>query len=228
MSRTRWAAALLVLVGALAALGCGSSDDPSSVDSAGPGATAAAADGPPLGEHWHVAFAVSICGQVQPAPDDRGSDRLGIHTHGDGIIHAHPFLPEAAEGGADLGAFFDQIGLDVGDDSVELAGRTLTPDDGCDGEPGAWRAAQWDDAREAADGDEPDRVLDQDLTSIPLAPDLSAVTLSYAVGGEDAPAPPSAAEICTLAAADGGTTGSSPCGEQASTATVPISSDASR
>ena len=45
--------------------------------------------------HWHVALGVRVCDRwLDPVTDQ--SDPKGIHTHGDGIIHVHPFVASAA------------------------------------------------------------------------------------------------------------------------------------
>src|SRR5437660_9818680 len=38
-------------------------------------------------DHWHVAYGIFICDHFDPAMPDNGQDPVGIHTHGDGIIH---------------------------------------------------------------------------------------------------------------------------------------------
>ncbi|MGH2685267.1 MAG: hypothetical protein ACRDJP_07365, partial [Actinomycetota bacterium] len=56
------------------------------------GEDAADADVPPrINEHWHAAYGVNICGDWDQPLVDTQNDRLGIHTHEDGIIHIHPF-----------------------------------------------------------------------------------------------------------------------------------------
>ena len=210
----RGAVQRFVIVAALAAAvvlgGCG--DDSSS----GPG--------PDVGDHWHVAYAMEVCGEVQEPPQDRGADALGIHTHGDGLIHIHPFVGEGTGANANLGAFLDQIGAQVSADGIELAGESFPVADGCDGEDAVVRVAQWDSALDAANGAPPDRIVDPDVDDIVLEPDLGAITVS--LGPEDAPisSPPSSNQICALAAADGATSheacASTPTGNTAPTSTT--------
>src|SRR5688500_3304374 len=40
-------------------------------------------------DHWHAAYGVYLCDTFQP-PLTNERDPLGIHTHGDGVIHIHP------------------------------------------------------------------------------------------------------------------------------------------
>lgn len=45
--------------------------------------------------HWHVALGVRVCDKwLDPVLDQ--TDPKGVHTHGDGIIHIHPFVASAA------------------------------------------------------------------------------------------------------------------------------------
>src|SRR4051794_32281363 len=64
-------------------------------------------------DHWHSAFQVSICGKEIPAVNDAQPDTLGIHTHGDGLIHIHPFVSRVAGKGAVISRFFEQTNLKV-------------------------------------------------------------------------------------------------------------------
>ena len=43
------------------------------------------------------------------AQHHRAADPLGIHTHGDGVVHIHPFASRAAGKNAKLGVFFDTV-----------------------------------------------------------------------------------------------------------------------
>ena len=47
-------------------------------------------------DHWHAALGVDICGTFTSNIPDNGQDPLGIHTHGDGIVHIHPFSAQSA------------------------------------------------------------------------------------------------------------------------------------
>ncbi len=60
-------------------------------------------DGKP-GDHWHAAYGIDICGKPQ-APIPTFESPIGIHTHGDGVIHIHPFTLEGAGENATIGNF---------------------------------------------------------------------------------------------------------------------------
>jgi hypothetical protein len=58
-------------------------------------------------DHWHAAYAVVICGQRQP---NFPTWEAGVHTHADGIIHIHPFVPSEEKEGARLTKWFEYGG----------------------------------------------------------------------------------------------------------------------
>ena len=59
-------------------------------------------------DHWHSSFSVYICDHFVPnVPLFESVD--GIHTHGDGVIHDHPFTANAAGQNATLGFFVKAI-----------------------------------------------------------------------------------------------------------------------
>src|SRR5213592_5137587 len=41
-------------------------------------------------DHWHAAYGIYNCDAFEPAIQVK-TDPDGIHTHGDGVIHIHPF-----------------------------------------------------------------------------------------------------------------------------------------
>jgi hypothetical protein len=161
-------------------------------------------------DHWHAAFAIDVCGKEQPPPTDAETDVLGIHTHGDGLIHIHPFASRAAGKNATLKRFFDQVGLKVTDDGFETSdGKTYKEGETtCGGKPGEVVLAHWKDATTAA-STEPDQIYRKDFPSVRLSEDLGAYTLAFEEkGATDIPAPSAAAQIEQLGAVDGGSTSS--------------------
>ena len=63
------------------------------------------------GDHWHAAFGANVCGEWLSNPQtfetaaDNPNVRVGIHTHGDGFIHIHPFTKSEGGDNATLGRF---------------------------------------------------------------------------------------------------------------------------
>ena len=65
----------------------------SSAGSDAPSSPPAPTPTPPVAnqDHWHAAYGVYLCDDFAPPITDE-RDPKGIHTHGDGIIHIHPFV----------------------------------------------------------------------------------------------------------------------------------------
>src|SRR5438067_1466262 len=62
-----------------------------------------------------------VHGEYQPPPQDaQQTDPLGIHSHGDGLIHIHPFTDSAAGRKATLGLFLNQVGISMTNDTLTL------------------------------------------------------------------------------------------------------------
>ncbi|HEX2578107.1 MAG TPA: hypothetical protein VHK88_17290 [Aquihabitans sp.] len=180
------------------------------------------AEGEPF-DHWHAAFSINACGKEEPPPNDVEADLLGIHTHGDGLIHIHPFATRASGRNATLKRFFDQVGLKVTDEGFETAdGRVFKEGETtCGGEPAELILAHWEDARTAGSS-EPDQIVTEDFPSVRLSEDLGAYTLAFVPEGDrEVPAPSASAQIEELGAADGGTTQSDAPESQDPSATVP-------
>jgi plastocyanin len=67
-----------------------------------------AAGKPRIGQdHWHATYSVFVCGQRQP---NFPTWEAGVHTHGDGVIHIHPFVPAEEGAGARLVRWFEYGG----------------------------------------------------------------------------------------------------------------------
>lgn len=107
----------------------------------------AVAQPPTLSDHWHAAYGFYTCDQFQP-PIQNQADPLGIHTHGDGLIHIHPVSSEATGANATLGVFFDAAGVKMSNEKLELPEGQGTFENGgdCNGQPANLRVAVWDDA----------------------------------------------------------------------------------
>ena len=69
-------------------------------------------------DHWHTYLGVNICGEWLESQPQFEND-VGIHTHGDGLIHTHPFVPSAAGRNATLGKYASLAGWSMSADSVD-------------------------------------------------------------------------------------------------------------
>jgi hypothetical protein len=176
-------------------------------------------DGKPY-DHWHAAMAIDVCGKELPPLQDGPADVLGIHTHGDGLAHVHPFSTRASGSRATLQRFWDQTSLKVTNSGFKLpAGMTVEGGGNvvkegqttCGGKPGELVLAHWKQAVTAA-STKPDKIYTKDFGKVRFTEDLGAFTLAYvAKGDRDIPAPSSAAKINELITdVPGGTTGSTP------------------
>jgi hypothetical protein len=178
-------AALLAL-----STGCGDDDDGSEADHA-PAAPVANED------HWHAAFGVYVCDHFQP-PMPQFEDPDGIHTHGDGVIHIHPFTPRVAGENATLGVFLDAAGIEVSGDRLSVGGETYTAgEDTCGGQESEVVVARWADVR-AADA-EAERVG----ADARFRRDGEGYVVAFVPVGATVPVPESAAELDRL---EGGST----------------------
>ncbi|MCY3586699.1 MAG: hypothetical protein F4117_03210 [Acidimicrobiales bacterium] len=88
--------------------------------------------GPPrLGDHWHSLYAIYDCdefiGDLYPNDVD---DQSGIHTHGDGLIHIHPFHTGVTGQFATVGAFMREIEFELTDSRIELPDGTILDESG--------------------------------------------------------------------------------------------------
>ena len=72
---------------------------------------------PNVGDHWHASYSITICGETEPPFPASGG---GVHTHGNGRIHIHPFNQAEAGRNATLARFLAGTGSRLTNDSFEL------------------------------------------------------------------------------------------------------------
>jgi hypothetical protein len=78
------------------------------------------------GDHWHAAFGVDVCGEWLSNPPtfetaaDNPNVRVGVHTHGDGFIHIHPFTKSEGGDNATLGRFLTYGGWSASESELSL------------------------------------------------------------------------------------------------------------
>lgn len=153
-----------------------------------------AAATPPIAnqDHWHAAMGVRLCGSGFAAPSPIQDDPVGIHSHGDGIAHVHPFTNSASGENANLGEFFDATGVTIDDDEIDLGGDTRVKEgeDTCgdDEKPGIVQVAVWENAREAATTDP--EIITENIRDIRFTNDSMAFTIAFAPEGANIPPPP--------------------------------------
>lgn len=149
---------------------------------------------PRLGDHWHAAYGVFICDRYLAPLSDTTEDRLGIHTHGDGLIHIHPFTTAVTGASANLAAFARQVGLKLEDSSLELSnGKRYRNGDDCAGTAASVRVLVW----ESKDDPEPKEISgpfgkltfsrDGMLIAIAFAPKSTIIDTPPSTPGLDRP-----------------------------------------
>ena len=159
------------------------------------------ADVPPIiGQHWHAAVGFYICDAFE-ADLPEFESRVGIHTHGDGVIHIHPSSSGGAGENATLGEFLEGAGVTLTDTELTIGDNTWNEgDDKCGDEDAELVVAQWKDV-ESTD-DEP-ALIRRDFDSIRFRDDGEGYTIAFVPEGTtDIPKPESAAQLQALGAAD--------------------------
>lgn len=140
---------------------------------------------PKLGDHWHAAYAIYRCDSFLPPLNDVQADESGLHTHGDGLMHMHPFGTSYTGEGANIGNFGENVGLEVTDTSFTVDGTELSNGDECDdGTEGTVQLKVWDNP------DDPEgRLIASDLAD--YAPqEFSMWVLAFVPEGTEIPKPP--------------------------------------
>ena len=140
-------------------------------------------------DHWHAAYAFDICGSFQPNLPQPAT-LLGLHTHGDGLVHVEPYVtgaPQDAGKNATLARFVQGIpGLKLTSTEVQYPGGKLYKNgDKCGDKVGQVIIRWWPDAF----GDKNQIV--QSPKELRIA-NGGAVTIAFVPAGTDVPKPPKA------------------------------------
>jgi hypothetical protein len=136
---------------------------------------------PTLNDHWHTAYGIYACDKfltpIQNQNDEIDGTPIGVHTHGDGVIHVHPFTSSAAGTNADLGVFFKTTGTKMSNDKLELPEGlgTYQNGDDCKGKPGTLKVLVWDDANSTANP----KIFITDFGNIRFTNDRMAMTIAF-------------------------------------------------
>ncbi|MEO5722890.1 MAG: hypothetical protein ABIQ39_16690 [Ilumatobacteraceae bacterium] len=194
--------------------------------------------GPPrLGDHWHAAFGIYVCDHFEPkllgsaeatSVDVAGNtvytnknfQLTGIHSHGDGVIHYHPYGSKATGTRARLGVFLDTYNVKLNDTVLELP-----PDQGgmkwdtksfkCGTQDSQLKVRVWNDYSKP--GEFHDYVTD--FRNIRIDRNGMVFVVAVVPRGADIPQPDSAPKLPELGAVDGGATVSVPASSNSETST---------
>ena len=139
------------------------------------------------GDHWHAALGIYICSEFVPNIES-DNDPRGIHTHGDGVVHIHPFTKASSGRKATFGVFADTVGLKVSGKRIQLpGGKNYANGDKCpDGKKG--EIQMFLNGKERTGNPRSLRLRDRDKLVIAFAPS----------GAEIPKDPPSASELTKL------------------------------
>ena len=176
---------------------------------------------PQLDDHIHQAYGVYVCGEWKALIPEFES-QIGLHTHGDGVMHIHPHSQLGVGANATLGRFLkdarDEGGIDaeLSDSKLDYLDETI--EEGktkCEGvENPELLLAYW---KNASDPDSLPEIITGDFNDFRLTEDGGAITIYYGDPNEDIPLPESAANLAELGAADGGQSVPAPGEEGTST-----------
>jgi cyclophilin family peptidyl-prolyl cis-trans isomerase len=183
--------AVLAVVGAFALIlvARGSGDERAATTGVGAGI------GAELGEHWHAVLGINLCGTWAPPVPAFESDS-GIHSHGDGYMHIHPFSDSAAGENATLGRFLDGAGVEVTERSIRVGASDYREGDDCPGlGPGRLR---WSVEGREQTGDPRDHVMADGevlaLAFLPAGTEIGTPPAEGASGPTDVPGAAPAAD----------------------------------
>ncbi len=99
---------------------------------------------PAIGDHWHSAYSINVCGEPQAMIEADSDVRFGIYTLGEGLIHIAPVIEEATGFGATTGAFFAESGGTLSDTAMQIGDVSVTEGETlCDGEEGEVLVLKW-------------------------------------------------------------------------------------
>jgi hypothetical protein len=144
-----------------------------------------ATSAPRVGEHWHSAYDIYVCDSFR-SKVVLETDPNGIHTHGDGLVHIHPFNKLASGRDAVLGEFFSAFGGRIDDASVVLdTGEELVEGADCGGQPTVLKVARFD----ADDLERDPEVVTEDLAGVRFLKNREAFTVAMVPADVEPPAP---------------------------------------
>jgi hypothetical protein len=144
------------------------------------------------GDHWHTAYGVYLCDHfAEPITDQR--DPNGIHTHGDGVIHVHPYVPRAAGKNANLGQFADAVKMTLNAGELKLSGgHDYREGDKCNGKAGRVRIHVFTNEADTTGHD-----VTGDPRSVRMQ-DNELIVIAFAPPGATLPQPPSTPNLKKL------------------------------
>ncbi len=153
---------------------------------------------PTQSDHFHAVYGVYDCTldteDKYVPPFQSARDQTGIHSHGDGLIHIHPFFELSSGSRAQMTHFFDEMGVDMTPDAITLDnGQVLEAGTECaDGSgPAVIKVLHWDFDFEAMADDPPAPTeITENFRDIKFDNDREVYIFAFAAEGTDVPLPP--------------------------------------
>lgn len=171
-------------------------------------------------DHIHEAYAIYDCDHFLP-PIPTFESSFGIHTHGDGVLHIHPYLASASGKNATLSVFDDGGGISMSSKGVRYTGVNVHGS--CKGKPATLRIAEWTKVVDSHDKPlklgKPDKIYTKDFGKVRLDHNGGALTVFW--GPADATIPPPnsiAGLVSALGGNEGGATPTTSAGSATTTA----------
>jgi hypothetical protein len=184
------------------------------------------ASAPQIDDHWHHAYVFYLCDtwfQLEGDAEERDSTgftnteftRTGVHSHGDGLIHWHPFSSAAVGRNATLGVFLDVYSVELTNDKLvfpedQLAGLPYESETGVfeDGETkcvidgneenAELKVVVWDNFSDTDGG----TTFIADYNNIRLDKDAKVVAMAFVPDDTTISMPPWAPDLPELGAID--------------------------
>lgn len=162
---------------------------------------------PQLGDHIHMALAVNVCGKFQPDIPEFESP-VGLHSHGDGVLHIHPFSQLGVGSNATLGRFFQdaregqpKVEVSISNTTLDYLGKKYTEGKStCKGvSKPQLRVAYWPDV---ADATSKPQVTTGGFPDVGLNKGGGGITIFYGDPKADIPRPPNSDQLAELGASD--------------------------
>jgi hypothetical protein len=179
-------------------------------------------DGSNADAHWHIAYGIYVCDTFQPkftgtqeetAVDTAGNTVylnenfkiLGVHSHGDGIIHYHPYSTKSSGNRAKLGVFLTVYNVKLTDTELVLPAaqggdKWSTKDTKCGGKDTQLKVRVWPHYNEPSVFHD----VVTDFNNIRVTNDGMVMVIAFVPKGADIPMPEWAAQLPTLGSSDGG------------------------
>lgn len=166
------------------------------------------------GDHIHEAYGFNVCGKWLP-PVPVFDDEAGLHTHGDGVIHIHPFDVNDSGRHAQLKVFLNGAGIRLTDTQLFIpqtaaGGQAISVHSGgdCNGKKAVLRVAEWDHAVNPKTNQPvtspPTKVYKKGFGNLWLGHDGGALTIYYGPSTDKIPFPDTDGNINYLIQARGG------------------------